>query len=151
MGGDSLESNLVTILTDPVMSIDPYCKIQVKHPSAELLLATLPPNTAASIAIIKAQCLSIVNLATKTEWQLFTKFGEVEETLVVLTELKTVAQEASDAFSRFNSLQLKVATAQPEISSALAKLIMDSKERIEARIPAWERSIEEILLTWRLP
>ncbi|PSB50930.1 hypothetical protein [Chamaesiphon polymorphus] len=70
---------------------------------------------------------------------------------MVLSELKNVAQEASEAFSRFSSLQLKVATAQPEISAALAKLAMDSKERIEIRIPAWERSIEEILLTWRLP
>lgn len=130
---------------------DRYCKIRIEHPRLKLLLATLPPEIAASIALIKARCLAIVNLATKTEWQLFTIFGEIEETLVVLTELKTVAQEASDACSRFGSLQLKVANSQPEISSALAKLLMDSKERIEIRIPAWERSIEEILLTWRLP
>jgi hypothetical protein len=114
-------------------------------------VATLPPETSASITLIKAQCLAIVNLATKTEWQLFTRFGEIEETLVVLSELKTVAQESSDAFSRFSSLQLKVANVQPEISAALAKLVMDSRERIETRIPAWQRSIEEILLTWRLP
>jgi hypothetical protein len=114
-------------------------------------VATLSPDTSASIALIKAQCLSIVNLATKTEWKLFTRFGEIEETLVVLSELKTVAEEASDAFSRLSSLQLKVATAQPDISAALARLVMDSKERIETRIPAWQRSIEEILLTWSLP
>jgi hypothetical protein len=35
------------------------------------------------------------------------EFGEIEETLVVLSELKTVAEEASDAFSRLSSLQLK--------------------------------------------
>jgi hypothetical protein len=29
--------------------------------------------------------------------------------------------------------------------------VMESKERIETRIPAWQRSIEEILLTWSLP
>jgi hypothetical protein len=78
-------------------------------------VATLSPDTSASIALIKAQCLSIINLATKTEWQLFTRFGEIEETLVVPRELKTVAEEASDAFSRLSSLQLKVATPQPDI------------------------------------
>jgi hypothetical protein len=114
-------------------------------------VATLSSETSASIALINAQCLAIVNLATKTEWQLFSRFGEIEETLVVLSELKTVAQEASDAFSRLSSLQLKVATAQPDISAALSRLVMDSKERIETRIPAWQRSIEEILLTWSLP
>jgi hypothetical protein len=75
------------------------------------------------------------------------EFGEIEETLVVLSELKTVAEEASDAFSRLSSLQLKVA----DISAVLARLVMESKERIETRIPAWQRSIEEILLTWSLP
>ena len=114
-------------------------------------MATLPSETSASIAIVNAQCLVIVNLATKTEWKLFSRFGEVEETLVVLNELKTVAQEASDAYSRLSSLQLKVATAQPDISATLSRLVMDSKERIETRIPAWQRSIEEILLTWSLP
>jgi hypothetical protein len=114
-------------------------------------VATIPSETSASIALIKAQCLAIINLATKAEWKLFTRFGETEETLVVLSELKTVAEEASDAFSRLSSLQLKIATAQPDISAALARLVMDSKERIETRIPVWQRSIEEILLTWSLP
>ena len=67
---------------------------------------------------------------------IYSNFGETEETLVVLSELKTVIQEASDAFSRFSSLQLKVASAQPDISPALAKLVIESKERVEARIPA---------------
>jgi hypothetical protein len=100
-------------------------------------VATLPPETSASIAFIKTQCLVIVNLATKNELQLFMRFGEIEETLVVLSELNTVAQEASEAFSRLSSLQLKAATAQPEISAALAKLVMDSRERIEARVTDW--------------
>jgi uncharacterized protein YigA (DUF484 family) len=113
-------------------------------------VATLPPETAASIALIKNQCLATINLASLSEWQLFVKFGETTETLTVLAELKTVAQEATDAFSRLSGLQLKVATAQPEISSALANLLIDSKQRIEVRIAPWQRSIEEVRLTWRL-
>ena len=116
-----------------------------------MLVATLPSEISTSIGSIKTQSPAIVNLATKTEWKLFTRFGEIEETLVVLSELKTVAEESRDAFSRLSSLQLKVATAQPEISAALTKLVIESKERIELRIPAWQRSIEEIILTWRLP
>jgi hypothetical protein len=113
-------------------------------------VATLPPDTSASLALSKDRCLAIIDLATQTEWKLFINFGETTETLVILSELQTVAQEATDAFSRLSSLQLKVATAQPEISAALARLVIDSKERIAIRIPAWQRSIEEILLTWRL-
>jgi nitrate/nitrite-specific signal transduction histidine kinase len=113
-------------------------------------VAALPPETSASIALLRNQCLAIINLATQTESKLFTTFGETIETLVVLSELKTVAQEATDALARLNSLQLKVAVAQPEISSALAKLISESRVRLDMRIPAWQRSIEEILLTWRL-
>ncbi len=113
-------------------------------------MAQLSPETSASIALIKTQCLFIINLATKTEWKLFDRFGEIEETLVVLSELKTVGDEAIDAFSRLSSLQLKVTTAQPEISAALAKLVIESKDRIEIRVPTWQRSIEEILSDWRL-
>jgi hypothetical protein len=56
---------------------------------------------------------AIINLATKAEWKLFTRFGETEETLVVLSELKTVAEEASDAFSRLSSLQYFSLTPHP--------------------------------------
>jgi hypothetical protein len=66
-------------------------------------VATLSPDTSASIVLIKSQCLATIDLATKTEWKLFTRFGEIEETLVVLSELKTVAEEASDAFARLSS------------------------------------------------
>ena len=113
-------------------------------------MAPLPPETSASIDLLRNQCLAIINLATKTESKLFTTFGETTETLVVLSELKTVAQESTDALARLNSLQLKVAVAQPEISSSLAKLMSESRMRIDIRIPAWQRSIEEILSTWRL-
>lgn len=113
-------------------------------------MAQLSSETSANIVLIKTQCLFIINLATQSEWKLFNSFGEIEETLIVLSELKTVGDEAIDAFSRLSSLQLRVATAQPEISPALVKLVIESKDRIEIRIPAWQRSVEEILTEWRL-
>jgi hypothetical protein len=113
-------------------------------------VAILPPETSDSIELLRNQCLIIIDLATRTELSLFEAFGETIETLVVLAELKTVAQDVTDALTRLNSLQLKVAIAQPEISLALAKSITDSRTRIEMRVPAWQRSIEEIRLTWRI-
>ena len=77
-----------------------------------------------------------------TELKLFTRFSETEETVLVLSELKTVAEEASDAYYRLSSLQLKVATAQQDISASLSMLLMVSN---------WQRSIEEILSTWNMP
>ena len=71
-------------------------------------MAQLSPETSANIVLIKTQCLFIINFATQSEWKLFNSFGEVEETLVVLSELKTVGDEAIDAFSRLSSLQLKL-------------------------------------------
>jgi hypothetical protein len=113
-------------------------------------VAILPQETSDSIELLRNQCLIIIDLATRTELSLFEAFGETIETLVVLAELKTVAQDVTDALTRLNSLQLKVAIAQPDISSALAKSIADSRTRIEMRVPAWQRSIEEIRLTWRI-
>jgi hypothetical protein len=108
-------------------------------------VATLPPETAASIALIKNQCLATINLASLSEWKLFIQFGETTDSLVALSELKTVALEATDAFTRLSNLQLKVAASQPEMSSDLARSIAESKRRIEMRIPAWQQSIAEIL------
>ena len=108
-------------------------------------MATLSPEIAASINLLRNQCLAIINLATESEWQLFTQLGETTESLVFLAELSTVALEATDAFTRLNNLQLKVARSQPRMSSALSILILEYRDRIEIRIPAWQRSIEETL------
>ena len=108
-------------------------------------MATLPPETSASIDLLKNRCLAIIHLATKSEWNLLTQVGETSESMAALSELKNVAQEATDAFTRLNNLQLKVAGSQPEMSPALSRLILDSRDRIEIRISAWQRSIEEIL------
>lgn len=113
-------------------------------------MAKLPSETSVIIDLLRNRCLAIIDLVMQAESKIFIAFDETEETLVVLSELKAVAQEAIDAYGRLNSLQLKVAMAQPEISASLAKLILDSRVRIEIRIPAWQRSIEEILLAWRL-
>jgi hypothetical protein len=108
-------------------------------------LALLPPETSASIDLIKNRCLAIIDLATASELELFNQFGETTDSLIALSQLKTISQEATDAFTRLSNLQLKVATSQPMISAALARTITESKDRIEMRIPAWQQSIREIL------
>jgi hypothetical protein len=45
---------------------------------------------------------------------------------------------------------LRIAEVQPIISADLLKLMNEAISNIENRIPALERSLEEIKLDWRL-
>jgi hypothetical protein len=53
-------------------------------------VATLHPETSASLNLLRDRCLAIIDLATRTESKLFVTFGETTETLVGLSELNTV-------------------------------------------------------------
>jgi hypothetical protein len=51
---------------------------------------------------------------------------------------------------QFSTLELRIAEAQPTISSALLKLTNEAITHTQNRIPALFRSLEEIELDWRL-
>ncbi|MGK7929102.1 MAG: hypothetical protein AB4290_28345, partial [Spirulina sp.] len=107
-------------------------------------MAKLPDEVTETINRLKQQALEIVESATAAEFILFDRFGETEETLLFLEELKTVSEDASASFSRFNTLQLRIAEAQPMATSDMIEMLMQTIARTQNRIPAWERSIQEV-------
>ncbi|PSF36219.1 hypothetical protein C7H19_13480 [Aphanothece hegewaldii CCALA 016] len=77
--------------------------------------------------------------------------GETDRTLIVLDETKNISLEASARFNQICNLQLRIAEAQPIATSDILELLAYTIERTQTRIPAWERSIEEVKLDWNLP
>ncbi len=65
-------------------------------------------------------------------------------------ELKTVAEDAKSSFSRLSNLQLRIAKAQPIAASDMLELLAQVIARTTTRIPAWERSVQEVKLEWNL-
>lgn len=53
-------------------------------------------------------------------------------------------------FPNFHALQRRLANAQPTASSDMLSLMTEVITYTQARLPAWERSIEEIKIEWRL-
>jgi hypothetical protein len=61
-----------------------------------------------------------------------------------------MAEQARTKLSQLSTLHLRIAEVQPRISSDLLKLVNEAIANIDNRIPALERSLEEITLDWRL-
>ncbi|MFP4298298.1 MAG: hypothetical protein ACLFT0_10595 [Spirulinaceae cyanobacterium] len=114
-------------------------------------MAKIPDKLAERIWSLKRQLLEIVNAATLAEFTLFERFGETNETLPLLDELKNVAERAAPWFSRLSKFQLRFAESQPVLSADMLNLVRQSIERIQAEIPAMEQSIQEVKNEWNLP
>lgn len=114
-------------------------------------MAKLPEQTTVTINTLKQQSIEIVEQATATEFTLFQFFGETDETVSYLDEMKNVAEEAASSFSQLSTLQLNIAQAQPTASSAMLNLLAQVIERTQAKIPALARSVQEVKIEWNLP
>jgi hypothetical protein len=112
-------------------------------------MAKLPETTTTTINTLKQQSLDIVDQATAAEFTVFELFGETDATLSYLDEMKNVAEEAAASFSQL-SIQLNITQAQPTASSDMLDLLAQVIERTQARIPALERSVQEIKMEWNL-
>jgi hypothetical protein len=72
-------------------------------------------------------------------------FGYIES-FPCFEELTTAAEDAKASFTRLSNLQLRIAEAQPIIVSDMLELLTQAIDRITNRIPAWQRSLEEVQL-----
>ena len=114
-------------------------------------MAKLPPETTETVNRLKQQSLDIVDEATAAELALFELCGETDQTMPFLDDLKTVIEDATSSFSQLSTLQLNIARTQPNTAPAMLGLLAQAVARTQARIPAWERSIEEVKMEWNLP
>ncbi len=76
------------------------------------------------------------------------EFGENEQTFTSLYELSNVIQESLVRFRRLVNMQLQAANKPETISSHLLELITEAVVEGEAKIPALQRSIEEVTREW---
>ena len=113
-------------------------------------MAKLSPETAKTIWDLQHQLLEIIDTARMLEMLLFEAFGETEDTIPFLDELQSIAQQAIDRFSLLSTLQIRVANAQPPIPADILKVVNRSIQTTQQKIPALNRSIQEITQEWKL-
>jgi hypothetical protein len=113
-------------------------------------MAHLSPAIRTAIANLSEQILDVINEAKKAEFLLLERFGENETTVIALDELTEIAQQAADLYSQLSTLRVRIAEAQPKITPDMLKLLTERIAIIQNRIPALERSTQEIKLDWSI-
>ena len=113
-------------------------------------MAKLPNGTSETVWNLKRQLAEIIEDAKGAEFALFSKFGETERTMVYLDELQNVAEQATERFSQFSTLQIRIANVQPQVPPDMLELVMKVIANTEDRLPALERSVQEIKNEWGL-
>ena len=113
-------------------------------------MAKLPNDISETIWRLKRQLANVIDNARAAEFSLFDTFGETERTMVYLDELQSVAEQATERFSQFSSLQIRILSVQPHVSEDMLELVTRVIENTEARLPALEQSIQEIRTEWEL-
>ncbi len=78
-------------------------------------MAKLSLETAQTIWDLQHQLLEIIDTSKTLELSLFESFGETERTIPYLDELQNIAEQGTDRFSRFSTLQLRVASTHPPL------------------------------------
>ena len=66
-----------------------------------------------------------------------------------MDELKSVSQSAASRFSQLSNFQIRIAESQPAAADML-ELVAQTIVRIQNRIPAWERSLQEVKIDWNI-
>jgi len=113
-------------------------------------MAKLPVETAETIWTLLKQLLNLVEDAGATEFALFDSFGETDSTIPNLTYLKNTALEAATRYSQLSNIQLRITEAQPNAAADMLRLVEQSITQSQARIPALERTVQEIKMEWNL-
>ncbi len=113
-------------------------------------MAKLNLDTAQTVWDLKHQLLEIIDTARTLELSLFEAFGESERTIPYLDELQSIAQQATERFSRLSTLQLGVANTQPPMPRDLLELVELSIESTKQKIPALKRSNQETIQEFNL-
>jgi hypothetical protein len=114
------------------------------------VMAKLPPNISETIWSLKKQLANVIDNARAAEFSLLETFGETERTIVYLDDLQSVAEQATERFSQFSSLQIRILNVQPHVPEDMLELTTRVIENTEAKLPALEQSIQEIRTEWEL-
>jgi uncharacterized alpha-E superfamily protein len=113
-------------------------------------MSKLPPEIQATLSHQKEQLLDLVDQAKLLEFMMLDNFGENPGTISTLDQLTEIAEQARDRLSQLSTLHLRIAEVQPTIPTDLLRLMNEAVATVQSRIPALERSLEEIKLDWRL-
>jgi hypothetical protein len=87
-------------------------------------MAKLPNDIYEKIWRLKRQLADEIENSRDAEFAILDRFGETENTIVYLDELQSVAEQATEKFSQFSSLQIRIFNIQPHVPRDMVELVM---------------------------
>lgn len=112
-------------------------------------MAEISQNTINRVLQCYQELISIISFSTKVEYNLFAEHGETEATINDLNELSGITTDATNNLKRLNAITIRIATIQPQADTGTANILEETLTFNEAKIPAWRRSIQEVINNWR--
>lgn len=113
-------------------------------------MAKIPDEISETIWMLQKQLAHVIEIARHAEFALFDRFGETTQTIAYLDDLQSVAEQATDRFSQFSSLQIRIFNVQPGVPEDMLDLVRRSITSTENRLPALRQSVQEIITEWDL-
>ncbi len=112
-------------------------------------MAKLDPHKARLIWELQSQLLDIIDKARTLEFWLLDSVGEKDATTPQLDDLQKIVTEATDRFSRFSTIQLRLANYRAPAPIDIIELVDLTIETTQHKIPALQRSTQEIEQEWK--
>jgi hypothetical protein len=113
-------------------------------------MARIPENISNRIWLGCREIITLVDAAKYVEYRLLAMYGEREDTIGDLDELANLALDVMSSYQRLTTIAIRIATAQPQVDNTIASMLEETINYIEIKIPAWLRSIEEVVNNWGL-
>ncbi len=106
-------------------------------------MAKIPDEFLKKVLTLQGQLLVFIDQAKETEYRILVKFGETSATLTTLAALDNITERLRDAYTRLQTLMLRIAEAQPHADENTLQLLERSIEQTQANLAASEATIKE--------
>jgi hypothetical protein len=124
-----------------------------------LFMAKLTDETLTITFYLLRQLAEEIEQSCATEWIFFEQYGETPRTIDELEEFQNIRERLNRAYSRLNTLLLRILEAQPTAANAMLELLAQAilhwrgfaNDDGQANLEAANASIREIKQGWNLP
>ncbi len=113
-------------------------------------MAKLSPQVLTAIFSLQRQLIELIAETKVTEFSLFERYGETEETLPELEQIQNCLERLKNPYSRLHTLTLRIYEYYLVAPSAIVELLNETIEQAQISANVVAASLSETKRNWRL-
>ncbi len=106
-------------------------------------MAKISDEMLTTVLTLQGQLLTVIDQAKDLEYKILEQFGETNETMTALEALDNITERLRNAYTRIQTLMLRIAEAQPNADVNTLQLLEKCLEQTQANLAASEATIKE--------